>query len=231
MIKHIEKCPSCGNYTEGQPMLSLARQAQSFGAKKGVSYILTHYVLPLVLGTIIFPAVGTFVGFLIACYFAYQAQKYSEKVSKELDKQVYKNVTYNFTCSKCGKTWQKVFETGESDMPKELINKEKTGKYEDAKINALMTGFFALIAVTLFIIGIYYCDHYDSTIATGQMMDTFFGSVEKHDTNWWWWFWALMVFVNFFISIAAIIGLFSFASKAISLRNSSDKDYLHKYYN
>ena len=61
-------------------------------------------------------------------YFAYQAQKYSEKVSKELDKQVYKNVTYNFTCSKCGKTWQKVFETGESDMPKELINKEKTGK-------------------------------------------------------------------------------------------------------
>lgn len=233
MIRHIEKCPNCGNNVEGQPQIDitrqLARKGTSFGANKVFKYILGSFIAP-VLGTIVFPAVGTFIGFIICFILVYQAQKYADKISVQVDRQLFQHVDYSFTCPSCGRQWAKTFQTGLSDMPDDVLEALKTEKVNNTKGYSQIFGVIGLITIALFAYGLYYCITKDARYATGETYSTWFGTFDKYEVNYWWYAWGLAVVFNFFISLLVVPIWLKYLCDYFALKSMSLQDFMRKYF-
>lgn len=233
MIRHIEKCPNCGNNVEGQPQIDITRQLTRKGASMGANMafkeILKGIIAPII-GTIVFPAVGTFIGFIIFFIFAYQAQKYVDRISVQIDREIYQQVNYSFTCPSCGRQWTKTFQTGVSDMPDDVLETLKEEKVNNVKGYSQILGVVALLIVGLFAYGLYYCITKDARYATGETYSTWFGTFDKYEVNYWWYAWGLAVVFNFFISLLVVPMWLKYLCDYFDLKSMSLQDFMKNYF-
>ena len=65
-----------------------------------------------ILGTCIFPIVGTFLGFIIAVIVGIYISKTADNVTDTLDLGMYSSVPFKFKCSHCGNVWERTYEKG-----------------------------------------------------------------------------------------------------------------------
>lgn len=233
MICHIEKCPNCGNNVQGEPQIDQIRQLTRKGVSSGTNYLFKKIIIGIlapIIGTVILPAFGTFIGFIILFVLFYQGQKYADKVSYQVDKNLYQHINYSFKCPNCGNQWTMNFQTGLSNMPDDVLEEIKAGKVNEAKGISQFCGILGLIVVLLLIYGLYYCITKDSRIDTGETYSTWFGSFEKYDCNYWWYMWGLVVIFSFIMSCIMVPLWLKYLGDYFTLKKMGLQEIMRKYF-
>lgn len=210
----VEKCPKCGNYTQGVPSLSTSRRMVQTTIKSGTSKIICSIVAGVIglflggVGAIVTTPLGFFIGSLISSNF-------SKDVANVVDESMYENTTYCFTCLKCGAIWSKIFKTGQyvdSTTDKEL-EEQKARRISIAKSNMWFTPIsFVILAILTFFDGRYLylndlVSYRDTTIWGFNM------TVSDYD-----YLWLLLAFVEIFLVVGMIWAINSFFSNYTDYR-------------
>lgn len=121
MEKVIEKCPVCGNYTEGVPTYSKTREL----TQKTASTATAKFLGSIIGGIIGFPlgGIGAIPGMIFG---AMIASSIGKKTAEKVDKVLYEDTKLTFSCLGCGKTWYKVVKNGTSNLvPDHILQKQK----------------------------------------------------------------------------------------------------------
>lgn len=230
MIKQIEKCPKCGMNTEGNVKLSLTRLA----SQKGAAYLLNKliiitFITPFIT-SIVLPILGTFIGFIISFCILLYIQNYSKKISQKIDKKLYDKTTYNFTCSTCGEKWERIVNTGTSNIPEEILIIEKREREKTCASIAKANGIIALVFATLVLIGTVYCIFNEYHYAVGTDYNFILGEYTLYETNWWWY---LCIFIAIIATPIAILEISIWAkyhNEYKELKRMSLNTFLAKYF-
>lgn len=148
--KNVEKCPKCGNFTQGVPTYSGGRKV----TRKATSTITTRY-LPMLIGFIIglpFGGIGAIPGMIIG---AIVGTFISPKVTEMVDDTLYQNTRLTFTCLGCGETWYKVITNGSSHLvPDAVLQKEKDEIVEKYNKKASCHVWRIIVACVIFVVGL-----------------------------------------------------------------------------
>lgn len=117
----IEKCPKCGNVTQGEPSYSTGRKV----VRKATT-TLTTKILGGIIGFVIglpFGGIGAVPGMIIGILVS---SFISPKATEKIDTSFYNDTKLKFTCLGCGETWYKVIKNGTGNLvPDAVLQKEK----------------------------------------------------------------------------------------------------------
>lgn len=153
MEKIIERCPKCGNYTEGVPTYSTERVV----VQKATSTIMTK-IIGGILGFIIglpFGGIGSIPGMIIGVMVA---AFISPKTTEKIDQVLYEDTKLTFTCLGCGGMWYKIIKNSTSAIvPDEVLQKEKDGIVASYNKKASNNVWRMVMACLLFVIGLVLC--------------------------------------------------------------------------
>ena len=119
--KIVEKCPKCGNFTQGVPTYSTGRKV----ARKAATTITTK-VLGGIIGFVVglpFGGIGAVPGMIIGVIVS---SFISPKATEKIDTTFYNDTRLTFTCLGWGETWYKVIKNGTGNLvPDAVLQKEK----------------------------------------------------------------------------------------------------------
>lgn len=158
MEKIIERCPECGNYTEGVPTYSTERKI----VHKTTSTITTK-IIGAVIGFLIgllFGGIGAIPGMIIGMFVSTFV---SPKTTEKIDQAIFEDTKLTFTCLGCGKTWYKIIKNGTSSLvPDEVLQKEKDGIVASYNKKASDHVWRIVMACLLFVVGLAMCMNCDT---------------------------------------------------------------------
>lgn len=169
----VEKCPKCGNYTQGVPTYSTGRKV----TQKATSTITTKIVGSFIGGTLLgLPTggIGAIPGMIIG---ALIASLFSPKVAEKVDNTIYKDTRLTFTCLGCGETWYKNIknETGNL-VPDAVLQKEKDEIVAKYNKKASSHVWRIIVACVIFVIGLVLCMNGDTYTEGFMGMQAYSGS-------------------------------------------------------
>lgn len=157
--KIVEKCPKCGNFTQGFPTYSAGRKV----TQKATSTITTKIVGGFIGGTLLgLPTggIGAIPGMIIG---AIIASLFSPKVAEKVDNTIYKDTRLTFTCLGCGETWYKTIKNDTGNLvPDAVLQKEKdeiVAKYNQKASSHIWR---IVVACVIFVIGLVLCMNGDT---------------------------------------------------------------------
>ena len=158
MEKIIERCPECGNYTEGVPTYSTERKI----VQKTTSTITTKIIGALIgfLIGLLFGGIGAIPGMIIGMFVS---TFISPKTTETIDQAIYKDTKLTFTCLGCGNTWYKIIKNGTSSLvPDEVLQKEKDEIVTSYNKKASDHVWRIVMACLLFVVGLVMCMNSDT---------------------------------------------------------------------
>lgn len=204
----VEKCPECGNYTQGVPVYTTERKMVQKATKGGTSKIVGA-VIGGVIGLPFFgigAVPGAFIGFIIGSLCAPSA---SNAVAKAVDESIYDKTQFSFTCLKCGKTWNKVLKNGQTvdSTPDKVLREQKDKLQKKFESNRFSAAVRLFIALALSAASGWYLLTND---LTSQRETTVLGfSTTVTDFNFLWLF---IAFLELFFTLGVIIEMTNFNS-------------------
>lgn len=156
--KIVEKCPKCGNFTQGVSTYSGGRKV----TRKATSTITTRY-LPILIGCVIglpFGGFGAIPGMILG---AIVGTFISPKVTEIVDDTLYQNTRLTFTCLRCGETWYKVIKNGTGNLvPDAVLQKEKDEIVAKYNKKASSHVWRIIVAFVIFGLGLILCMNGDT---------------------------------------------------------------------
>ena len=214
----VEKCPKCGNYTQGEPVYTTERKMVQNVTKSGTSKIVGAVIggfigLPF-FGIGALP--GAIIGFLIGSLCNPSA---GNAVAKAVDESIYNKTQFSFTCLKCGNIWKKVLKNGQTidSTPDEVLKQQKDKLQKEFESNRFSAAVRLFIAFALSVASGWYLLTND---LTSQRETTVLGfSTTTTDFNYLWLF---IAFLELFFALGIIIEMTNFNS------NNSDARKLAK---
>ena len=204
----VEKCPECGNYTQGVPVYTTERKMVQNATKVGTSKIVGA-VIGGVIGLPFFgigALPGAIIGFLIGSLCKPSA---GNAVAKAVDESIYDKTQFSFTCLKCGKTWNKVLKNGQTvdSTPDKVLREQKDKLQKKFESNRFSAAVRLFIALALSAASGWYLLTND---LTSQRETTVLGfSTTVTDFNFLWLF---IAFLELFFTLGVIIEMTNFNS-------------------
>ena len=162
--KIVEKCPKCGNFTQGAPTYSKGREV----TRKAASTITTR-VLGGIIGFVVglpFGGIGAVPGMIIGIIVS---SFISPKATEIIDTTLYNDTKLTFTCLGRGETWYKVIKNGTGNIvPDAVLQKEKDEIVAKYNKKASSHVWRIMVACVIFSIGLILCLNTD-TYTSGFM--------------------------------------------------------------
>ena len=156
--KIVEKCPKCGNFTQGVPTYSTGRKV----ARKAATTITTK-VLGGIIGFVVglpFGGIGAVPGMIIGVIVS---SFISPKATEKIDTTFYNDTRLTFTCLGCGETWYKVIKNGTGNLvPDAVLQKEKDEIVAKYNKKASSHVWRIIVACIIFGIGLILCMNGDT---------------------------------------------------------------------
>ena len=156
--KIVEKCPKCGNFTQGFPTYSAGRKV----TQKATTTATTKILGPLIGAIVGLPfggigaIPGAIIGLLVAVFI-------SPKATEKIDNVIYDNTKLTFTCLGCGETWYKVIKTDTGNLvPDAVLQKEKDEIVAKYNKKASSHVWRIIVACIIFGIGLVLCMNGDT---------------------------------------------------------------------
>lgn len=212
MDKKIETCPHCGNYVNGNIVRTDEQELTRTVAKKGVNKALL-YIMGAILGTFIFPLVGTVLAVIICFIAAVVADSYSEKAANTIEYSLYKTLKYEYLCPKCGHKWVRYMSKNDDFTPLEILKREKETiimKLSNSKLNQIIMSCFCGF---LTLLSMLYCICNDFKTSLGMKKGFFGTEYEAFDYDYLWLFLSI-------VCVFAIIGLMYHLNKLKNVINT-----------
>lgn len=153
----FEQCPECGKITEGIPVYGTARQRVRAGTKWVANKLIINYVALPILGTCVFPIVGTFFGFVIAVIVGLYISKTAENITDSIDLSMYSSVPFEFKCSHCRNVWKRTYEKGVDFTTDAVLKWQKKKLVEEIRDAANTSLGTAIVAGIISIPCAIYC--------------------------------------------------------------------------
>lgn len=151
--KIVEKCPKCGNFTQGVPTYSTGRKV----ARKAATTITTK-VLGGIIGFVVglpFGGIGAVPGMIIGVIVS---SFISPKATEKIDTTFYNDTRLTFTCLGCGETWYKVIKNGTGNLvPDAVLQKEKDEIVAKYNKKASSHVWRIIVAFVIFGLGLILC--------------------------------------------------------------------------
>ena len=107
----FEQCPKCGKITQGIPAYEIKQQGVRTGTRFATKKVLL-YIATIIMGNVIFPVVGTFLGFIAAFFIAPYIEKKADQVSDSFVQITFVSTPFEFRCPHCGHAWKRTYEKG-----------------------------------------------------------------------------------------------------------------------
>ena len=152
----FEQCPKCENITEGIPVYGTARQGVRAGTKWVTNKLIINYVALPILGTCVFPVVGTFLGFIIAVIVGGYISKTAENVTDSLDLRFNSSVPFDFKCPHCGNVWKRTYEKGVDFTTDTVLKWQKAKLVEEIRGDANTSLGYAIVAGIICALCVFY---------------------------------------------------------------------------
>lgn len=156
--KIVEKCPKCGNFTQGVPTYSTGRKV----ARKAATTITTK-VLGGIIGFVVglpFGGIGAVPGMIIGVIVS---SFISPKATEKIDTTFYNDTRLTFTCLGCGETWYKVIKNSTGNLvPDAVLQKEKDEIVAKYNKKASSHVWRIIVACIIFGIGLILCMNGDT---------------------------------------------------------------------
>lgn len=174
--KIVEKCPKCGNFTQGVPTYSSGRKVAQKAATTITTRVLTN-VLGGIIGTVVglpFGGIGAVPGMIIGVIVS---SFISPKATEKIDTIFYNDTRLTFTCLGCGETWYKVIKNGTGNLvPDAVLQKEKDEIVAKYNKKASSHVWRIIVACVIFGIGLILCLNTDTYTEGFMGMQAYSGS-------------------------------------------------------
>ena len=128
----FEQCPKCGKITQGIPAYEIKQQGVRTGTRFATKKILL-YIATIIMGNVIFPVVGTFLGFIAAFFIV------------------------DFRCHHCGNVWKRTYEKGVDFTTDFVLKWQKNCLVEETRSEASSSRITAIISGIICAPCAFYC--------------------------------------------------------------------------
>ena len=141
----FEQCPKCGKITQGIPAYEIKQQGVRTGTRFATKKVLL-YIATIIMGNVIFPVVGTFLGFIAAFFIAAYIEKKADQVSDSFVQTTFVSTPFEFRCPHCGHAWKRTYEKGVDFTTDFVLKWQKNCLVEDIRSEASSFRVTAIIA-------------------------------------------------------------------------------------
>ena len=152
----FEQCPKCGKITQGIPAYEIKQQGVRTGTRFATKKILL-YIATIIMGNVIFPVVGTFLGFIAAFFIAAYIEKKADQVSDSFVQTTFDSTPFDFRCPHCGNVWKRTYEKGVDFTTDFVLKWQKNCLVEEIRRDASSSRVTAIIAGIICLPCVIYC--------------------------------------------------------------------------
>ena len=152
----FEQCPKCGKITQGIPAYEIKQQGVRTGTRFATKKILL-YIATIIMGNVIFPVVGTFLGFIAAFFIAAYIEKKADQVSDSFVQTTFDSTPFDFRCPHCGNVWKRTYEKGVDFTTDFVLKWQKNCLVEEIRSEASSSRITAIIAGIICAPCAFYC--------------------------------------------------------------------------
>ena len=152
----FEQCSKCGKITEGIPVYEIKQQGVRTGARFATKKVLL-YIATIIMGNVIFPVVGTFLGFIAAFFIAAYIEKKADQVSDSFVQTSFDSTPFEFRCPHCGHSWKRTYEKGVDYTTDFVLKWQKDRQAEKIRSEASSSRFTAIFAAIICAPCAFYC--------------------------------------------------------------------------
>ena len=152
----FEQCPKCGKITEGIPVYEIKQQGVRTGARFATKKVLL-YIATIIMGNVIFPVVGTFLGFIVAFFIAAYIERKADQVSDSFVQTTFDSTPFEFRCPHCGNAWKRTYEKGVDFTTDFVLKWQKTCLVDKIRGDANTFLGTAIVAGIICAPCIFYC--------------------------------------------------------------------------
>lgn len=101
------------------------------------------------MGNVIFPVVGTFLGFIAAFFIAAYIEKKADQVSDSFVQTTFDSTPFDFRCPHCGNVWKRTYEKGVDFTTDFVLKWQKNCLVEEIRREASSSRFTAILAAII----------------------------------------------------------------------------------
>lgn len=152
----FEQCPMCGKITQGIPAYEIKQQGVRTGTRFATKKVLL-YIATIIMGNVIFPVVGTFLGFIAAFFIAAYIEKKADQVSDTFVQTKFNSTPFDFRCPHCGNVWKRTYEKGVDYTTDFVLKWQKNCLVEEIRSEASSSRITAIIAGIICAPCAFYC--------------------------------------------------------------------------
>ena len=152
----FEQCPMCGKITQGIPAYKIKQQGVRTGTRFATKKVLL-YIATIIMGNVIFPVVGTFLGFIAAFFIAAYIEKKADQVSDSFVQTKFNSTPFDFRCPHCGNVWKRTYEKGVDYTTDFVLKWQKNCLVEEIRSEASSSRITAIIAGIICAPCAFYC--------------------------------------------------------------------------
>ena len=109
------------------------------------------------MGNVIFPVVGTFLGFVVAFFIAAYIEKKADQVSDSFVQTTFDSTPFEFKCPYCGDVWKRTYEKGVDFTTDFVLKWQKNSLVEEIRSEASSSRVTAIIAGVICAPCAFYC--------------------------------------------------------------------------
>lgn len=152
----FEQCPKCGKITQGIPAYEIKQQGVRTGTRFATKKILL-YIATIIMGNVIFPVVGTFLGFIAAFFIAAYIEKKADQVSDSFVQTTFDSTPFDFRCPHCSNVWKRTYEKGVDFTTDFVLKWQKNCLVEETRSEASSSRITAIISGIICAPCAFYC--------------------------------------------------------------------------
>ena len=152
----FEQCPKCRKITQGIPAYEIKQQGVRTGTRFATKKVLL-YIATIIMGNVIFPVVGTFLGFIAAFFIAAYIEKKADQVSDSFVQTKFNSTPFDFRCPHCGNVWKRTYEKGVDYTTDFVLKWQKNCLVEDIRSEASSFRVTSIIAGIICAPCAFYC--------------------------------------------------------------------------
>lgn len=152
----FEQCPKCGKITEGIPAYELKQQGVRTGTRFATKKVLL-YIATIIMGNIIFPIFGSFLGIIIAFFIIAYIERKSDQVSDSFAQTTFDSTPFEFRCPHCANVWKRTYEKGVDYTTDFVLKWQKNCLVEEIRSEASSSRVTAIIAGIICVSCSFYC--------------------------------------------------------------------------
>lgn len=212
----FEQCPMCGKITQGIPAYEIKQQGVRTGTRFATKKVLL-YIATIIMGNVIFPVVGTFLGFIAAFFIAAYIEKKADQVSDSFVQTKFNSTPFDFRCPHCGNVWKRTYEKGVDYTTDFVLKWQKNCLVEEIRSEASSSRITAIIAGIISIPCAFYClTHFSGNLGISDFM--------------LWWLLFIIGMPALIISINSGIKSYNMNAEADNLECMSISSFRHSNY-